>query len=79
MNPYSGWTTVHLLLAEKQLMRVTLTIDDEAHKALKQYAKAHSMTMGKAASILIRRGLYSLLLEEAAETSSRTRPIAFSE
>jgi hypothetical protein len=38
-------------------MRTTLKIDDDVLEALKRYAEARSITLGKAASELIRRGL----------------------
>ena len=38
-------------------MRTTLSLDDDVHRALKNYAKDRSLTMGKAASELVRRAL----------------------
>ena len=37
-------------------MRVTLNLDDDAVKLLREYSKTHSLSLGKAASELIRRG-----------------------
>jgi hypothetical protein len=37
-------------------MRVTLSLDDDALKILREYSKTHSLSLGKAASELIRRG-----------------------
>ena len=37
-------------------MRTTLALDDDAIAAVQAYAKAHDVSMGKAASELIRRG-----------------------
>jgi hypothetical protein len=37
-------------------MRVTLNLDDDAVKILREYSKTHSLSLGKAASELIRRG-----------------------
>ena len=37
-------------------MRITLNLDDDAHRLLKSYAKARSISLGKAASDLVRRG-----------------------
>jgi hypothetical protein len=38
-------------------MRTTLNLDDEVCEVLKRYAEARSITVGKAASELVRRGL----------------------
>ncbi len=37
-------------------MRVTLNLDDDVVKVLREYSKTHSLSLGKAASELIRRG-----------------------
>jgi hypothetical protein len=37
-------------------MRVTLNLDDDAVKLLREYSKTHSLSLGKAASELVRRG-----------------------
>lgn len=38
-------------------MRTTLALDDDAMKTIQAYARAHRLSLGKAASELIRRGL----------------------
>jgi len=38
-------------------MRTTLALEDDASKALQQYARGNRMSLGKAASELIRRGV----------------------
>lgn len=40
-------------------MRITLNLDDDAHKLLKEYAETRSISLGKAASKLIGRGFES--------------------
>ena len=37
-------------------MRTTLTLEKDAAKAIRSYAKRHRISMGRAASELIRRG-----------------------
>ena len=37
-------------------MRTTLSLEKDADKAIRSYAKRHRISMGKAASELIRRG-----------------------
>ena len=41
-------------------MRITLNLDDDAHELLRRYAESRSITMGDAASSLLRRGWESL-------------------
>ncbi len=38
-------------------MRTTLSLDDDVHQLLHQYAESRSIPLGKAASELVRRGL----------------------
>ncbi len=38
-------------------MRTTLSLDDDVFRAVKEYAEARSVAMGKALSDLVRRGL----------------------
>lgn len=40
-------------------MRITLNVDDDAHKLLKDYAETASTSLGKAASELMKRGFES--------------------
>jgi hypothetical protein len=37
-------------------MCVTLNLDDDAAKLLRKYSRTHSLSLGKAASELVRRG-----------------------
>ena len=37
-------------------MRITLNLDDNAIEVLRQYSQTHSLTLGKAASELVRKG-----------------------
>lgn len=37
-------------------MRTTLSLETDANKAIRTYAKRHGISLGKAASLLIRRG-----------------------
>ena len=37
-------------------MRTTLSLATDANKAIRTYAKSHGISLGKAASVLIRRG-----------------------
>ncbi len=39
-------------------MRTTLSIEDDAMQAIKTYAETHDLSLGKAASELIRRGVH---------------------
>jgi len=38
-------------------MRTTLSLEDDAMQAIKSYAEDHDLSLGKAASELIRRGV----------------------
>jgi hypothetical protein len=38
-------------------MRTTLSLEDDAMEAIQAYARTHEMSLGKAASELIRRGV----------------------
>ena len=38
-------------------MRTTLSLEDDAVEAIKSYAKGHRLSLGKAASELVRRGI----------------------
>jgi hypothetical protein len=42
-------------------MRTTLSLDDDALLRVKEYAESRSLTLGKAVSELVRRGLSSEL------------------
>ena len=37
-------------------MRTTISLEDDATKAIQAYAKSHRLSLGKAASELVRRG-----------------------
>jgi hypothetical protein len=41
-------------------MRTTLSLDDDVLRAVKRYAKARSLALGKAVGVLVRRGLTTL-------------------
>jgi len=46
-------------MASFLIMRTTLHLDEDAHKMIRQYAEARSVSLGKAASELVRRGFSS--------------------
>lgn len=41
------------------IMRTTLALDDDAFLIIREYASSRSMSLGKAASELVRRGLHT--------------------
>ena len=46
-------------------MRTTISLEDDAVEAIQAYAKTHRLSLGKAASELIRRGSrYQLAIKE---------------
>lgn len=38
-------------------MRTTISLEDDAMKAIQAYARSHRLSLGKAASELVRRGI----------------------
>ena len=66
-RPRCPWRLVEIILkiAHHKSMRTTLSLDDDALRLIKCYAESRSLSLGKAVSELVRRGL-------AAQRPTRT-------